>query len=525
MKIKMCSCSRHFFKNPLALGAKTPLAKTSRSIVQSYPVDTMNPFRELPDNFFIPLSYKNKEHFAALLICYYELFLEFHSGVERAFVVSSFERYFEGLGNAVPVIDEEDEGEPVNKEPSASRAGEDRADTGPAESALEQTGSPRGLASFFLRRLVWYGWMSEEVLADFTQVINMPVWAKHFYIALHEVTRGTQVEYESHIIGVYSSLCSDSAAENGHHAVLNARNHTRLLIDSLKILSQNIKTHVQKIFDAKTEVKDILHFHYDIYMREIVDKAYNRLKTSDNLSKYRPLVNRKINEFLQNDEWLSRAAVKLAVIRNRSGVEAKKEIIDILKEIRDDLKSIDPMLEEIDDKNRQYSRISTEKIKARLYADSSLQGKIGRIIQAIVSGNGGQYCPEVRHHIPGTGFLARESLYIRRHTREEDVKIPAPVDNAFEIELLETELVLRIKNQLNPAKITEFLNTACGQDGTRARAEDMVADTPSFVRLLYAAAYAEGRQPGFPFRVEWGKKSVRKGRFVFREHSFMRSTG
>jgi hypothetical protein len=472
----------------------------------------MNPFRELPDNFFRPLSFRNKEHYAALLLTYYELFLEYHTGAERALVVSAFEQYFIGLGNVQTIIESED------LEPEQEKDGAPQENRGtPAH--------PRELASLFLRQLIRYGWMIEEQLADLSHVVNMPVWAKPFYEALSEVAKGVQIEYESHIIGVYSSLCSDSANENGHHAVLNARNHTRLLIDSLKVLAQNIKTHVQKMFEAETEVKDLLHIHYDVYMREIVDKAYNRLKTSDNLSKYRPLINQAINRFLADENWLSKAAIKLAVIKNRSREESRNDLVEILKEIRDDLRSIDPILEEIDDKNRQYSRISTEKIKTRLYADASLEGKILSIIRSMKDAEASELHRELAHHLPDTGYLSKESLYTRRHFRSDEIEIARPERNDFEVEKLEAEYLLRVKNQLNQTKIAEFLASVCHSDGSPTAAEEIVRDMESFVRLLYAAAYAEGRRQSFPFRVEWEESLVRKGRFQFRAHRFIPVSG
>jgi hypothetical protein len=468
----------------------------------------MNPFSELPSNFFVPLAFGNREHYAALLLIYYNLFLEYHNGVERELVVAAFEKYFTALGNASPLLDSEEEQETPEQTDLALTAGNE---------AMQ----PRNLAASFLRRFIRYGWMLEEVLYDYTQMINMPVWAKPFYLALHEVAKGVQVEYESHIIGIYSSLCSDSAGENGHLAVLNARNHTRLLIDSLKILAQNIKNHVQKIFAAQTEVKELLHIHYDIYMHEIVDKAYNRLKTSDNLSKYRPLINQAINRFLQDELWLAKTTAKLAVIKNLSEAETIKELIAMLKEIRDALRSIDPILEEIDDKNRQYSRISMEKIKARLYADSSLQGKAQSVIHGLLANEAEELYKEVPYHIPDIGYLVRESLFTRRKTKETDIILAKPPAADFAIEKMETELILRIRNQLNPAKVAAFLRSVCHQDGSPTQATEMLTDMASFVRLLYAAAYAESRSSDFPYRVQWGTGWVEKGRFRFREHYFV----
>ena len=156
-----------------------------------------------------------------------------------------------------------------------------------------------------------------------------------------------------------------------------------------------------------------------------------------------------------------------------------------------------------------------------MYADSSLEGKIQEIIRVIVRDETGGSYRELGHKIPGIGYLVRESLYTRKRAKDEDISFARPVDEDFEIELLEAELLRRIRNQLNPAKVAEYLNDVCHKDGTPTQAEEILTDIPSFVRLLYACAYAEGRQSGFPFRVEWGDRQVQKGRFVFREHFFL----
>ena len=290
-------------------------------------------FQEIPDNFFQPLASVHRVHYAELLLRFYRLFMEFHTGIERDQVISVFEQYFEGLPD-LAAASEEEEADNIEAVPSTSRE----------------------LAARFLRRLLYFGWMNEEELADFTRIINISSFAKPFFEALYRISEGLQVEYESHVIAVYSSICGDAVRENGHLAVMNAHDHTRMLIESLKVLEQNIKAHIQRIYDEDAEVKEILHIHYDIYMNEIIDKAYNRLKTSENLSKYRPAINASIRELLSDEPWLVKTSEKLSVIKRLPATETRRLLTLMLTEIRDDLRSIDPILEEIDDKNRRVSQ-------------------------------------------------------------------------------------------------------------------------------------------------------------------------
>lgn len=408
-------------------------------------------------------------------------------------MAAAFEEYFSGFTSLAEFADEEESDED--------------------EAGLDA----RGLATRFLRRLVGYGWMNEEERADFSRIVNMSSHAKPFFDALYLIDQGLSVEYESHVIAVYSSLCGDAVRENGHHAVLNAQTHTRLLIESLKLLEQNIKAHIQRMYDSEPEVREILHIHYDIYMHEIIDKAYTRLKTSDNLSKYRPRINASVRELLRDESWKEYTAGKLSEIKRLTPDEAKMFLTRSLKEIIDDLTSIDPILEEIDDKNRRYSRISTERIKAKLYSSGSIQGKIGDILK---NPRFEEAAAELKHGVLSFGFVTSESLYSRRRTTDQLDGLPKPKDDDFDLEMAETELRLRIRKQLSPEKIHGYLETYITDDGTPVSAETIIRDMESYIRLLYAAAYAETRNETFPYRVRWEDRYVRAGRFLFRAHAF-----
>ncbi len=427
---------------------------------------------------------------------FYRLFLEYHGGVEREVLVGRYEEYFVSSGTDAV---QEEEGE-------------------------DQGRDPRVLSSLFLRKLISYGWMSEEERPDFTRIINLSSQAKPFFDALDAVARGLSVEYESHIVAVYSSLCSDSARENGEHAVLNAHYHTRLLIESLKVLEQNIKGYIQEMYQGAREIKDILHVHYDIYMNEVVDKAYNRLKTSDNLSKYRPKVTAAIAAFQKDDQWIVRTASRLSVIKRISVEESVTLVRTMLREIRDDLRSIDPLLEEIDDKNRRYSRISTERIKAKLYNDTTLQGKIRSILTLWRE----ESLPDevshrdLAHRVFRERFPDQASLFVRRIREFQGGALLRPPPLDFEHEKAEAELRLRLGNQLSPAKIAAFLSQFCTEPGISKSAEAMVNDMDSFVKLLYAALYAEKKSSSFPYDISWENGRVEKGMFRFRKHSFVR---
>ncbi|MDR1987071.1 MAG: DUF5716 family protein, partial [Treponema sp.] len=371
-------------------------------------------FAMLPPQFFSPLTWANREHYAALLVRYFRLFQESSGKLEREQVIRSFTDYLGRHREALTTESAEDDGLDRAGETGMNVSSQDvetpyfdfNGDSSSRETLngkAEKTADPkdeaspgtsggdtafqddRAAANRFLRRIIAAGWLGEETLPGYTRVINITPHARPFFEALAQVAEGLKTEYESHVVAIYSLLCGDAVEENGHYAVLNAHNATIALIDSLKVLSQSIKGHYDKFTGeaASAEVKGILHLHYDIYAAEILDGAYKRLKTSDNLSRYRPRIQEKVGKLLGDEPWLAESARKYSRISAQTQEESRARLAAMLEEIQDTLRAVDPLLDDIDRRNMLYARSSIERIKALLEPNSTLAGKIGSLVREL----------------------------------------------------------------------------------------------------------------------------------------------
>ena len=456
-------------------------------------------FKTVPEKFFSPLASRNKEHCSRALLLFYDCFLASPAGVDRDAFLDRLERYCETLSDIEP----DDENEIDADSP-------------------ETFSGARGKALFLLKKIRDAGWVSEETLPDFSRIINLSSYAKPFFEAMHLVANGGGTEYESHIVAVYSLLCSDASADNGHYIVLRAHDHIMRLLDSLKVLSQNIKSHFETLFSSENEIRDILNAHYNIYMDEIIDRAYNRLKTSDNLSRYRPEIISRINAYLENDVWLAVTADKLAEVRVKNERPPLDDLRMMLEEIRDNLRNMDRIIDDIDQRNSMYSRISTVKIKNRLYADSTMSGKLIAIVPAIKNDMiDYRMCT---HGIFRFRSVSSESSYSRFKTgKTESVPYPIVAKDAEKLNDIELNLRRRIALQLNAAKVAAYLNEKCGENKT-LDAHESVSAVEDYVKILYAAVYSASSLKKFPFGIEWqqGKKKTNNDKFEFVPHIFYR---
>jgi hypothetical protein len=484
-------------------------------------------FSVLPENFFSPLAGINREHYAALLVLYYRLFQENTSGLERELVIREFMNYLAVHRDALAEESDESSGEGF-EEPSRSVAAAEETpelDFGDSEppallsamlsaklTAIRAGGAhnaasaacradARILANRFLRRLISAGWLGEETLADFTKVINITAWGRPFFESLVRVDEGLKTEYESHVVNVYSSLCGETVKENGHFMVLKAREEARSLIDSLKVLSQSIKGYYDSLnADAvRSRAASALHEHYDLYAGEVLDRAYKRLKTSDNVSRYRQSILRQVSELLRDNEWLNASAAKYARILQIGREECRKKLEFMLEEIRDDLRSVDPLEDEIDRRNAAYSRSSTEIIKAYIEPDSTVAGKLGLLIKALYNGNE-ELRRRVAHGMYRVTFLSPSTLAFRRSREEGDFNA-APLQADIEaLARTEEEFLARMRKRLSIKRISAWLDEQGGTDRALAPA-DLISGGDSYIRFVYALLYGDSRKH-FGYQIE-----------------------
>ncbi|MBN1520217.1 MAG: hypothetical protein JW923_09005 [Spirochaetales bacterium] len=448
-------------------------------------------FATLPQSFFSPLASPNRVHYAALLGIYYRLFQESPHGIVRKTLLERFSDYIDQHWNQ------------FEAEEGLADGGDGTADVEAFSADDAATANPsRNLAARIIRTFVATSWMSEEVLPDYTRIINMCTHARPFLEVLARIEEGLKVEYESHVVAVYSLLCGDAARENGHYVVLNAHSQTMALIDSLKVLSQSIREHYERLTE-KTEGMDvagILALHYGSYATDILDGAYKRLKTSDNLSRYRPRILSQVRDFLLDQAWLDACSLKYARTASVAVSESRQRLVAMLEEIRDTLKAVDPLLEEIDRRNMLYARSSVERMKALLEPASTIAGRIARAARLIRERP--HVFRELPHHLYKIHALSPDSRYRRwlRETIDVQYEAPPPADTA-EFDRIEQEFRLRLERQLSPARIAQWLDEKGGRRGPLS-APELAATTEDFVRLVYAILFADSRPESFPYCLE-----------------------
>jgi hypothetical protein len=234
-------------------------------------------------------------------------------------------------------------------------------------------------------------------------------------------------------------------------------------------------------------------------MGEVLDKAYKRLKTSDNVSRYRQGIFKQVTALLKDDKWLEESAGKYMRILQTSREECRKKLVFMLEEIRDDLKSVDPLEDEIDRRNAAYSRASTEIIKAYIEPDSTVAGKIGLLIKAIYGGNE-EVQSRIAHGLYRIRFLSPSSLTFFQKRAEGDFNAAPSKADVEALDQSEKEFLERMRKRLSIKKINAWLDEQGGKDKILIP-EELIAGEESYIRFIYALLYGDSRT-NFGYTIE-----------------------
>ena len=320
----------------------------------------MDLFKIIPDNFFSLLSSKNKALYAGCIIEAFKIYEEGSIlGIDKKLVVEVLTDYIEKQNEELFDMDlDEEDGKP----------------------------SSRDKANFVLRRMEECGWIDLDVTNDYIEILNFRDYAITFIEALLQIepvyddyVEGSQNEYRGYIFTIYSLL---SNSENIEYGVLMEQvyRNTKMFIRELRKLDSRLKDYIKSIVD-RTEIKDLMESLID-YKIELVDKSYYRLKTSDNVNKFRLVIVNKLEEFLNDNIALEQITQSY---RNKyhNYDDAYRRVCRDINEMIDIFNSLDDMITEIDKKNKTYVNSTIGKIEFLLKDDNNVPGKINTILKHI----------------------------------------------------------------------------------------------------------------------------------------------
>ncbi len=428
-------------------------------------------FHVIPDNFFVPLSSPNR-------IVYWECISRLFSimehqlsfGVEREVLVDELEFYFE-QENAAQLVEEE-----------------------------FQSNDSRSRANGILRRLEYYGWIEVETDKSYVQRVNFEEYAVKVIKTLLDIADGKQIEYQGYIYTIYS-LVKGSMDRPGI-VLMQIWENTDYLITGLKNLNSNIKHYIDDLTRHST-VAQIMDALFNDYITNIVDKAYHRLLTSDNVSKFRPEIIESLEQKSHNEDFLEKASAEIASIREISKEEGRELTYHFLHEIIEAFRNMDEILQEINQKNTQYQRAAINRAKFLLAGNEDVRGQLKEILMGIneeinrenmdLSGIYRIDFLDDLVRIYQCSILEQSSLYLAVEGKGEFV--PASLDEEEPDKELRREkmrkMAAKIQKVVSLEKIQSYVDSQLGEKEEMEASQLPLDHEDDFIKLIYVRLYGQ----------------------------------
>ena len=448
-------------------------------------------FDIVPENFFNPLSARSKRaYWECICIIFRITNSELSFGIEKEYLTDELQYYFESDMSAD--ISDDEIGDGVYE--AASESG---AHTEPHKQAGTAM-SPRDKANLILRQLQRWGWIYVDTDMSYVQRVNFRDYAISVIRALNALDTSDHPEYQGYIYTIYNQV--KAGDEQAGIGLLEIVKNTEALIAGLKSLNANIKKYIDTLTRYST-VAEILDALLNDYYTNIIDKAYHRLMTSDNVAKFRPEIVHGLEKFSRSNKYLDRAAEQIAEIKEISKEKARETVLSMLHSVIDAFRKMDQIIEDINKKNMKYQRAAISRARFLLSSSDDIRGQLKNIIEYI---SGEMQELGIDHNtvyelekldglirLFAVNYIDMDSLYSpvagRKSFEPEPLCVPE-IDieerNRQHIAMLE-----KLRNNLTPEKIDAYVETMLSGKSELKASECGVCSIESFIKLIYIRLY------------------------------------
>jgi len=468
-------------------------------------------FDHVPPALFGPLASSHAELYWRLLARFYHL--EFEG-----------EPFFLVKGTAVEVAEEilrssrlwlERRDEILAEEFAQSADGEER----PAPD-WDEASVLRAAARRLVARLEQTGWFHFEYRSTIGQVLNFYPYAARILETLIRVARDEQPVFQGYAHSIASLLKPEAFAAKPGVSLVEAKRHALDLVRELKILDRNIYERTQRILTGVATAAEVLEESIDRY-RQAVQANYHRLKTVDNLFKWRGEILHRLETMERDSVSLEAATRWYAEQLGVDRAEASRRVQEDLKILRMQFESLPDLIDDIDARNARFSGVALRKIMYLLRQDKRIEGQLQLVIDRLARDE----APDLEFDVFRCELLGDDFLYTPPRRRTPVMARTLDRYPAADTDRLRREIAPRLRRRFSRPQVEAYVEQLlAGRGHARLADADLLGDD-DYVRLIYIASYGLDRATAYVFErdaADGPRVLERRGRYGFPPGSLRR---
>ena len=367
-------------------------------------------------------------------------------------------------------------------------------------------------ANFILRKLEKTGWIDIDVNYDYQELVNFFDYSISLIEAFIDIERmnnfgfissedndgisNDQNYFKGYVYTIYTLLC---AGDNPDYAMVldQVYRNTISFIRELRKIDSRMKFYLNSLVEQK-ELKDLMVLLIN-HKDELMSNSYLRLKTSDNVNKYKFNIIQKLEDFQMNGLIMNYITNEYMVSYHLDYNAAMNKVNKQIDEIIDVFNAFEDIIKSIDEKNKNYINSTLTKIKFLLNVNDDIVGQITNILKYARK--------EINLNREKTLYdkikkcfvlyeqknLSENSYYTPRgsysHTQTNEFMY-----NNFDFSSLRDSFFKEFKSNFSENTIMDFI-AASLENKTSVRASELIKENnlleeEDMIRLLYVLIYS-----------------------------------
>lgn len=357
-------------------------------------------------------------------------------------------------------------------------------------------------ASSVLRLLKSNGWIDEETRTNRVIFVQLNDFAIPFIEDVRGIIQKEETEYQGVIYRIAILLRNVREDPKPYENILlGVKKYVEELVSELKRLNSSIKRNIDKL-TRQASFKDVLDT-FESFNSSIISKSYYRLKTNDNIARYRPGIFDDLEGVLYDQNALKKAIAGYIEVNSNeeSSItedKAKGEIIQIVHSIRNDFRRLDDIIATIDEKNKLYIRSALTRARFHLSSGENTKGKIQTILRVFgVQDDDFEtesallvnkiFSLNPIHYVSNESI--RPVIKLKKRDRVEPIKQLGALDETIKSEAINRIRKLQ-KTQYSRKNINEFVDRILAGKNRMNVKDIPIECEDDFVKIIYIAVYA-----------------------------------
>lgn len=318
------------------------------------------------------------------------------------------------------------------------------------------------------------------------------------------------MEYQSEVSSIYSLLTNEDLLDRPYPQVIKpVYDRTLALFTELKKLNTGIRKYIDELTDGQTPEELMEHFFS--YNDNIGSKAYHRMKTNDNVSRFRNTIESRLRDILSDEAIMEKAVSGYQNIENENDRdEARSKVIEIITSVIGYFNSYDDIEKEIERKHSKYLRSAVNRAKLAFLNTNNIEGKLSTVLRDLANAFEAEEDKGIYDDVPDDycrifnmfpqNFISGESL----KTIGISKKI-ADVDEIFTSQIIPEEEMLKrraaLKNKtehrFSRKNINAFVRILLKDRAEINASEIEVNSKRDMIRLIFISIYGRDRKSEF----------------------------